>query len=467
MAADSVRARRRGGNGAAAGGRGAAAGAAGGPGRWSPRRGGRGTTWIEASAPRRRPGGRVGRIAAGLIPTVLVLLAAAVSCGGDETIEVRRTEPYGRELAPAAARDGGVAFASTVGGSAPFAEAPPAEAFGQDALLYRIGESPCAVLRAGLDGVAAGLCGDELQPRVYLRPDRPLRLAELVARYAPFELEVGDEEVELHGRGGEEAGPVERRMVLEWARRLMAEARGVTATRGFRLGFEWQRQLRGGLDCDALAVYLSGEALATTCDGLRTSGQVPAEQMAPILAWHDRLAPFQVVRQGGGGGESVSERLVVPGAGEAEQDEKTVEALTALAARLHTDVLARQLAVQQAEEAREAALEAARLENMRAAEAAAAAQRPWMPPSAQEDESEMTLSEAIAVGADPEAVEEEAAPLVPGEEGEEDGGGEDAGGGEAGDDAGAVSEPAAAEPADDGGGGDEGGGGADEGDGQG
>lgn len=457
MAADSVRARRRGGRGAAAGGPGAAGGATGGSWRRPPGRGVRGTTWIEALAPRRRPGTRAGRIAAGLIPTVLVLLAVAASCGGDETIEVRRTEPYGRELAPAAARDTGLAFASTVGGSTPFADAAPAESFGQDALFYRIGESPCAVLRAGLDGVAAGLCGDELQPRVYLRPDRPLRLAELVARYAPFELEVGDEEVELHGRGGEEAGPVERRLVLEWARRLMAESRGVTATRGFRLGFEWQRQLRGGLDCDALAVYLSGEALATTCDGLRTSGQVPAAQMEAILAWHDRLAPFQVVRQGGAGGESVSERLVVPGAGEAEQDEETVRAMTALAATLHAEVLARQLAVQQAEVEREAALEAARLVEMHEAEAAAQAERGWVPPFAREDESEMTLSEAIAVGADPEAVEEEAAALVPREEGDEEGGGEDEGG-EAGDAAGAADEPAAAEPPDDDGG-DEGDGG--------
>lgn len=332
---------------------------------------------------------------------------------------MRQTVPYGREL-PAAATAGasGRVVPAALGSAATLADAPAAESFGQDALLYRIGESPCAVLRAGLDGIAAGPCGEPLQPRVYVRPDRAVRLADLVARYAPFELEVGDEEVELHGRGTQEAGPVERRLVLEWARRLLAEARGVTATRGFRLAFEWHRQLQGGRDCDALAIYLSGEALATTCDGLHTTGDVAPERMAAILDWHDRLAPFQVVRERGVGAEEVSQRLILPGAGTEEQDDETVRTIVALADALHADLLARQLARQQEEEARLAALEAARLAERQAAQQAAAAQRPWMPPPPEgEDQAEMTLSESIGVGAG----EGERVTLGPEEEeGEED-----------------------------------------------
>ncbi|HEX2164941.1 MAG TPA: hypothetical protein VHM02_13435, partial [Thermoanaerobaculia bacterium] len=247
------------------------------------------------------------------------LLAAVFACGrgGDgDPVFVQQTVPFGREIAPAVARAAGAAAVP-----ARFAEAPAAGSIGEEALLYRIGESPCAVLRAGLDGLAAGLCGEELRARVYLRPDRPMRLADLVARFAPFEVEVGQEEVELHGRGSEVAGPIERRLVLEWARRLMAEARGVTAIRPYRLAFEWHRQLQGGRECQALAVYLSGEAVASTCDGLHAVGSVPAQRMAPILAWHDRLAPFQAVRQGGTGADSVSTRLILPGAGDTTQDD--------------------------------------------------------------------------------------------------------------------------------------------------
>jgi hypothetical protein len=307
----------------------------------------------------------------------LLAIAFLPGCRGNgEAEEARRAAALQGASANGAAPDSGIAPASTPAGLTALAEAPAATSFGQDALLYRIGESPCAVLRAGLDGLSAGLCGEELQPRVYVRPDRPMRLAELIARYAPFELEVGDEEVELHGHGSEEAGPVERRMVLEWARRLMAEARGVTATRGFRLAYEWHRQIQGGRDCEAVAIYLSGEAFATTCSDLRAAGHVEHDRMAAILAWHDQVAPFQAVRQGGAGGEPVADRIFFPGAGEAEQDDATVKTMIALARAIHADVLARQLDRQRAEQEREAALEAARLEETQAAERQAGGSAP-------------------------------------------------------------------------------------------
>jgi hypothetical protein len=336
--------------------------------------------------------------------------------GGDEADEARRAAaPQHRPAASdGAAPANGIVPASTPAGLTALAEAPAAASFGQDALLYRIGESPCAVLRAGLDGLAAGLCGEEMQPRVYVRPDRPMRLAELIARYAPFELEVGDEEVELHGGGTEVAGPVQRRMVLEWARRLMAEARGVTATRGFRLAYEWHRQIQGGRECEAVAIYLSGEVLATTCDGLHSIGHVEPERMAPIFAWHDQVSPFQAVRQGGAGGEPVSDRVFFPGAGDAEQVDDTVKSMIAVARAIHADVLARELARRQAEEERVAELEAARLGEIQAAERAPAPARPWVPSTIQEEQGELTLSESVAVGADPAAVQE-VAPRAGGE----------------------------------------------------
>lgn len=384
------------------------------------------------------------------LPAVAVLFTIALlsACrGGDQGDEARRSAALQHQPAGAdgAAPATGIVPASTPAGLTPLAEAPAAASFGQDALLYRIGESPCAVLRAGLDGLASGLCGEELQPRVYVRPDRPMRLAELVGRYAPFELEVGDEEIELQGRGAEVPGPVERRMVLEWARRLMAEARGVTATRGFRLAYEWHRQIQGGRECEAVAIYLSGEVLATTCDGLHSFGHVEPGRMSPILAWHDQVAPFQAVRQGGAGGEPVSDRLFFPGAGEAEQDDDTVKSMIALARAIHADVLARELARQQAEEEREAALEAARLAEIQATEQEAARARPWVPPTLREEQGELTLGESVAVGADPEAVEE-VAPRAGGEPEEDeeeeadaaDGGAGDADGDGAGDDDGGV-----------------------------
>lgn len=388
---------------------------------------------------RRNSGERSGRgplrglaaAAATLLAITLLAIALLAACqGDDEEEEARRAAALQHRIAgerAGAAPGNRIVPASTPAGLTPLAEAPAASSFGEDALLYRIGESPCAVLRAGLDGLAAGLCGEELRPRVYVRPDRPMRLAELVARYAPFELEVGDEEVELHGRGVEVPGPVERRMILDWARRLMAEARGVTATRGFRLAYEWHRQIQGGRECEAVAIYLSGEVLATTCDGLHATGHVDHQRMAPIFAWHDQVGPFQAVRQGGGGGEPVADRVFFPGAGDAEQDDDTVKSMIGLARAIHADVLARELTRRQAEDERQAALEAERLAATQAAEQRAAAARPWVPPTLVQEQGELTLNESIAVGAEPEAVEEVAprAGGEPEEEGEDDGGAED------------------------------------------
>ncbi|HUO87170.1 MAG TPA: hypothetical protein VM617_07245 [Thermoanaerobaculia bacterium] len=323
-----------------------------------------------------------------------------VACGGGETIEVRRTVPYGRQLAPAA----------VPARPSPLATAPTAESFGEDALVYRVGSSPCAILRAGLDGLAAGMCGEELSPRVYLRPDRPLRLAELISRYASFEVEDGDEKVAFHGRGAEVAGAVEQRLMLEWARRLMAEAHGVAGTRGYRLALEWHRQFQGGRDCESVAIYLSGEALATTCDGLRSAGTVPAGRMAAILAWHDRLLPFQAVRERRDGNEQVSTRLIVPGAGGATQDDDTVKSMVALAETIHREILAGDLLRrEEAERQRLAALEPPPSPPGRPSAAAPVPVAPATP-EPEVAAGDLTLSEAIAVGADPEQVEEEAEP---------------------------------------------------------
>jgi hypothetical protein len=249
------------------------------------------------------------------------MAVATAGCGGEPVVEARRTVPYSRPSAPAVAAEG--------------------VRVGEPLLVYRSSRPPCGLMEAGSEGLAFGRCGEKLSPRVYASTEQPLRLAVLVARHAPFEHVVGDEEVELHGQGTVPADPVLRRMVLEWARRLAAQAQGLTASRTYRLAFDWQLQESDGVGgCRGLAVYLSGEAVATTCAGERSSGVLAPEEMARVFDWYESLEPTQAIRREEGGNGGASTRLIVPGAGQAEAGPTVVASFGALAAGLHQRLLA-------------------------------------------------------------------------------------------------------------------------------
>ncbi len=130
----------------------------------------------------------------------------------------------------------------------------------------------CRLFLVAADGRAAyGPCGAPLTPlRLVEEMGRPEQLADLAARFAPFEAQTADAKLVLVGRGAEQASPAWQRAVLAWARVAMQEVeygRG-----GASLGFavRWRQALpdRAGY-CRFLHVDASGYAFASTalCDG--------------------------------------------------------------------------------------------------------------------------------------------------------------------------------------------------------
>ena len=159
------------------------------------------------------------------------------------------------------------------------------------------GQDPREMVWINLRSVVIGPVPGRLERKFFADPRRTDVVWYLVRTYAPFERKAVEGDLSFHGVGKVKAGPVEQRMVFEWARQTAAEAAGGQGGLAYGLVLAWH--LGGSsLDCQDLAVDLTGEAVATSCawDG-ETRGRLEPGALARLYAWFDRLGPFQA---GGG-----------------------------------------------------------------------------------------------------------------------------------------------------------------------
>jgi hypothetical protein len=121
----------------------------------------------------------------------------------------------------------------------------------------------------------------------------------LLRTFAPFEKQAPQWDLSFHGQGKVKADATEQRMIFEWARQTAAEAAGGQGGTAYGLAFTWH-QGGSSLDCQDVAVYLTGEAVASACvwDG-ESRGWLEPGALARLYGWFDRLAPFQA-----GGGQT-------------------------------------------------------------------------------------------------------------------------------------------------------------------
>ncbi|MFP5284620.1 MAG: hypothetical protein ACLGI9_02680, partial [Thermoanaerobaculia bacterium] len=124
--------------------------------------------------------------------------------------------------------------------------------------------NPPTRIVVGIGGVAAGPAEGPLVPYLFLGPERA-EDAHLFSRtYAPFRARMGQSELVFHGRGRRRPGPVEERMIVEWARRVAAEQVGGRSGGAYGLAFYWHRGGSVG-SCESVSVFLTGEVLAQAC----------------------------------------------------------------------------------------------------------------------------------------------------------------------------------------------------------
>jgi len=246
------------------------------------------------------------------LPIVLLAALALAACGGED----------GAVGTPAAAR-------------------PAAEERGAVVELRRW-QNPQEVVRVGRWGVAMGPAGEPLRRTLFTRPERLEDVLHFARTYAAFRTRTREGELAFRGRGTAKAGPVERRMIAEWARLVAAEAvAGRDGGAAYGLVLAWHQGGPAG-SCDDVTLFLTGEARAGSCAWeAEIRGRLAPEQLARLYAWFDRLAPFQ-----SGGEEMVpvgseQSRLTFAGQGTQQPTREEVAELETLALALQRELAAR------------------------------------------------------------------------------------------------------------------------------
>jgi hypothetical protein len=173
---------------------------------------------------------------------------------------------------------------------------------------------------------------------LFTEPERAREIAALSRAYAPFRWRIGPEELAFRGQGRVRVSGVERRMILEWARQVAAEAAGVVPGSGYGLVVAWQLE---GATCEEVSVYLSGEVRSGRCNSDGTIvGRLAPEPLGRIYTQFDRLRPFQAGEEPETGNTAAS-RLVFTGRGRRAAGPAEVRAFLDLVAVLHQEIVAR------------------------------------------------------------------------------------------------------------------------------
>lgn len=228
----------------------------------------------------------------------------------------------------------------TQDGAAPQQRAP-AEAVPRPGLIeLRRWQGPRQRVVIDRAGSWIGPLGEPPVRQLFVSHGRLEDLLFFVRTYAPFRQRSAAGELAFGGQGPVKAGPVEQRMILEWARKVAAEAESGQGESSYGLVLAWHRGAEES--CDDLAVYLDGEVRAGSCTRPEESrGRLRPEPLARLDEWYDQLKPFQQTSGVEAGHGRVPVRLTFAGRGSREPSPQDLAALQNLAATLYRELARR------------------------------------------------------------------------------------------------------------------------------
>lgn len=197
----------------------------------------------------------------------------------------------------------------------------------------------------GIGGVADGPIEGPVVP--YLYPEAGLaESAHYLSRtYAGFQARLANGEMVFYGLGRARPGPVEQRMVVEWARRSAASlASGGGSSDvddSYGLALSWHRGASVG-NCENVSVLLTGEAWAEACTwgGEPVTGRLQTAALSLVYDWFDTLGAFQE-SEAGAPGESEPARLVFAGQGARQPTRQEIAAIEGFASSLLRELASR------------------------------------------------------------------------------------------------------------------------------
>jgi hypothetical protein len=192
----------------------------------------------------------------------------------------------------------------------------------------------------GIGGVADGPEEGPLVSYLYPEPGLAEAAHYLSRTYASFRMNMANGKMVFYGRGRVRPGPVEQRMVVEWARRAAASlAGGIGGSYG--LALSWHRGASVG-NCESVSVFLTGEVRAAACawGGEPVTGRLQPAALSRVYDWFDTLDAFQE-SQMGAAGEAEPARLVFAGRGTRPPTREETGAIESFAATLLRELSAR------------------------------------------------------------------------------------------------------------------------------
>jgi len=189
-------------------------------------------------------------------------------------------------------------------------------------LVWSSVTEPCTTVEIDLREVRSAPCGMELVRTGELPASRATELEYFSTLFARQAQESIAGIVTWHGQGRVNPTPVEMRMLAEWARLVYDEVSSGRSGAAWSLAFSWHRE--GGIAgfCDDMGVYLTGEAIVTSCK----SGQgqelgrlrLDSQQLEDLYARVDSLAPFEMEQADPATADAMTTHLVFNGQGTAE-----------------------------------------------------------------------------------------------------------------------------------------------------
>jgi hypothetical protein len=260
-----------------------------------------------------------------LFALAILLVAGGAGCGGrKDASEGRRTPGPRRATLPP--------------GSLPWV--------GRLAIDWTRGSGPREHILIGPGGLELGPSEGPLTRYLFNGGERADDVRFFVDSFAPFTVAQNGEDLVFRGAGPAAASLAEKRMIVSWAHRVVAEAVGGRGGASYGVALAWHRGGDAYGGCDEAVVSLSGEARAGDCGkvdagGEHWRGRLTEEQLRRLYGWFDAWAPFQT---GGGDADPTGAapvRLIFAGQGKASPKPSEKALVADFAAGLYHELAAR------------------------------------------------------------------------------------------------------------------------------
>lgn len=217
--------------------------------------------------------------------------------------------------------------------------AAPLPSIGTTLAIWKDTRSSFATATVGRSGFAIGLRGGPQMTLPFVSAQREASMAELLARFAPFQAVTEAGEIDFRGEGSEVAGFLEQRMVAEWIRGTYQSA-WVDGRPDIPASvLTWERI--GGIAgfCDIVAISAAGEVIVSDCrgDGVQPLAQswLDRRQLTELYGWMDKLESFASNQTDPATSDALTISITLKGEGLTKADPGVLAAIHRLASDLY------------------------------------------------------------------------------------------------------------------------------------